>query len=95
MKAKEYADRYLKSENKDNELCEIMRAFFNEIKEIQEKRNARSNDAMITILNEQHQKWQKFAGIINARLPVTRPILYMGFKNTIHHAIPELRELWK
>lgn len=94
MKAKEYADKYLKSDEKEKEIVEIARLFLLEIETLSNARNAKFDRALIPICKELEQKWHKFASLVNAKLPVTKPIMYSGFKNLVKKASPELYILW-
>ena len=94
MKSKEYAELYLKAEDKDKIVVEIANMFLKEISTIIDMRNAKSTNAIISILNDLNQKWIKFASIVNSKYPVTPPILYSGFKNLAYKAVPQVKEFW-
>lgn len=94
MKAKEYAENYLKSDNKEKELVEIARSFLCEIETLSKARNAKFDTALIPICKELNQKWMTFATLVNKKLPVSEPISYGGFKELVKYASPELHILW-
>lgn len=57
MKAKEYIARI----NNKEPLEDILIALFYEFQELMEKRNAKTNNAAVAIINELHQKWEAIA----------------------------------
>ena len=94
MRAKDYADRYISSENKKETVVEIARDFLIEIETLSEARNAKFDKALIPICKELNKKWVKFADIVNKKYPVSEPIKYTGFKELVQRASPELYVLW-
>jgi hypothetical protein len=94
MKAKEYAEKYLQSDEKEKTIVEIARLFLLEIESLSNARNAKFDKALIPICKELNNKWIKFAEIVNKKFPITQPISYFGFKNLISKAFPELFVLW-
>jgi len=65
MKAKEYADRYLSSEDKRTELVKIGREFIIEIRTVAEQRKARKDMAIVAIVKEQEKKWEAFCNRVD------------------------------
>ena len=94
MKAKDYAKMYFDAEDKNKISVEIARKFLLEIESISKARNVRFDRGLVPICNELNNKWQKFAQTVNEKFPVTKPILYNGFKNLVKKASPELYILW-
>ena len=68
MKAKDYFKQF-NEENQDKipefRLVFALNGFVNEVKEIAKMRNARKNEAMIAIFNEQNTKCNSFIRMIN------------------------------
>ncbi|MFA5211681.1 MAG: hypothetical protein WC414_04290 [Patescibacteria group bacterium] len=88
MKAKEYAQKYIDNPT-DETLYEIAKEMFFEIDIIRKARNAQSNEAMIAIINEQSDKWRKFANIVkNVSINIVKED---GFKNFVLISLPELK----
>jgi len=94
MKAKEYFRKYLE-ENQDEEpmyrVVKTLMDMFNEVKEIQLMRKAKSDSAMIAIMNEQNIKANSFIRKVNE-------IDGLGVKNNaykqfINDQMPELGKL--
>lgn len=94
MKAKEFAQQYIDSDDKDKEIAKIARQFLDDYIEMGKVRNARSDSAFISLLNEFNNKWQTFSMIVNKKLPVTTPIRSDGFRNLIYLVMPEIKEYW-
>lgn len=94
MKAKEYAEKYMQSDEKEKTIVEIAKLFLHEIESLSNARNAKFSKALIPICKELDNKWMKFAEIVNKKLPITQPISYLGFKNLVKKASPELYTLW-
>jgi hypothetical protein len=94
MKAKEYADMYIKAENKQDEAVKIVKMFLQEIIDLSKARNAKFDRALIPICKDLNQKWVKYAQLVNKHYPVTEPIKYSGFKGVIEKFNPELYQLW-
>jgi len=94
MKAKELAQQYLNSNNKSEESVKIAMAFLSDLQKMMIARNIRSDDAVISLLNEFENKWKTYAALVNEKLPVTKPILYDGFRNIIYLSLPDLKEYW-
>ena len=61
MKAKEFAQQYIDSDDKDKEIAKIARQFLDDFIEMGKVRNARSDSAFISLLNEFNNKWQTFS----------------------------------
>jgi len=94
MKAKEYFRKYVE-ENQDEEpmyrVVKTLMDMFNEVKEIQLMRKAKSDSAMIAIMNEQNIKANSFIRKVNE-------IDGLGVKNNaykqfINDQMPELGKL--
>lgn len=94
MKAKEYFRKYVE-ENQDEEpmyrVVKTLMDMFNEVKEIQLMRKAKSDSAMIAIMNEQNLKANSFIRKVNE-------IDGLGVKNDaykqfINDQMPELGKL--
>ncbi|NCB44075.1 MAG: hypothetical protein EOM59_15875 [Clostridia bacterium] len=94
MKAKEFAQQYLNSNNKSEESVKIAMAFLSDFQKMMIARNIRSVDAVTSLLNEFENKWKIYATLVNEKLPVTTPILYNGFRNIIYLSCPNLKEYW-
>ena len=101
MKAKEYATKYIQSDDKYKVIIDIGKEFLNEITELAETRKVKSDKALVPICKELDQKWIKFAEIVNKKYPASQPIRYAGFRLLIQQASPELyihiisNKLWK
>jgi hypothetical protein len=94
MKAKEYAENYMKSDNKNDEIINIARSFLTEIDIMAKARNAKMDSALIPICRELNQKWITFATLVNKKLPISEPIKYTGFTDLVKTYSPELFILW-
>ena len=94
MKAKDYANKFIVAENKNDTLVEIAKEFLGEIEALAKARNAKLNSALIPICKELNQKWCKFAYIVNKKYSESDPIKYTGFKEVLKHASPEIYSLW-
>lgn len=94
MKAKEFAEQYLKADDKTSESVKIARQFLSDFEYMKHIRNAKSDAAIISLLNEFDNKWKTYAMLVNNKLPVTAPILYNGFRNIIYLRFPDLKEYW-
>lgn len=94
MKAKEFAQQYLNSNNKSEEAGKIAMAFLSDFQKMMTARNVRSIYAATSLLNEFENKWKTFARLVNEKLPVTTPILDNGFRNIIYLLFPDLKEYW-
>ena len=94
MKAKEFAQQYIDSDDKDKEIVKIARQFLDDYIEMGKVRNARSDSAFISLLNEFNNKWQTFSMIVNKKLPITTPIRSDGFRNLIYLMMPAIKEYW-
>ena len=94
MKAKDYADKYISSKNKNKAIVEIAKAFWTEIEITSNARNIKLDMALIPILKELNKKWMKFAGIVNKKYPVSEPIKYTAFKELVQDVSPELYAHW-
>jgi hypothetical protein len=87
-RAKEYAKMFI--DNPTNEfdvLSDIITSFIGEIYELMSIRNAKSNDALLSILDEQERKWKSFANKVG--------INPEGFSMAILACMPEVFPLWK
>ncbi len=93
MKAKEYAEKYLASNDYQKELVEIGKMFLFEVDTMRKARNAQTMPALINILNELNAKWRTFTYAVNKKTPIG--INYSGFENLIKMASPELFNKWK
>ncbi len=98
MKAKEYFKKYkdIKTEKRrDYALVKCFMDMFNEVKEIQKNRNAKSNSAMISIFNEINQKGNAFIKMVNSEIDETKEgkVYYDGFKIFIQIQMPELAKM--
>lgn len=91
MRAKEYAQMYLKSDNKNVTGVEILKMFIDETVELMNKRNIKLNSGVISLFNEQHRKYQSYASIVNGKLPIRQPLLYDGYKNAMFKVFPGLK----
>ena len=94
MKAKEYFERYVNENQSEEPLYRVVKTMmdmFNEAKDIQLMRKARSNSAMISILNEQNTKCNSFIRKVNEidGLAIRRD----AFKDFIKIQMPELYEM--
>jgi len=75
MKAKEYYKQYneIKAEKgSDYALVKCLMNMFNEVKEIQNSRNAKTDKALISILNETNQKANAFIKLVNKDIDNTK-----------------------
>ena len=87
MRAKEYAELFNKNRSIEN-LIEISGRFVKECIEIAETRKAKSDSALIAILNEQDLKWKAFARLIDGVKPD-------GFEQLVKLQLPEVHKVWK
>ena len=94
MKAKQYASKYLQSDDKIAAAVDIARQFLDEITELADTRKVQSSIGLISICRELDQKWIKFAEIVNKKYPATQPIRYSGFRALVEKASLELYKLW-
>lgn len=85
MKAKEYATR-LKCGDMD--IADVACAFLNEVKSIAETRKAHTDSAVVSILDEQSQKWRALSRLY----PSLRPD---GFDFLVSDQMPDVFRLWK
>lgn len=85
MKAKEYAA--MLTPMSDKAIKQVADLFLREINELSELRHAKSNAAMISILDEQDQKWQALARIV--------PVAPNGFDIIIESAFPDVYQIWR
>lgn len=76
MKAREYVEKY-KANPTPQTLGEIVKEMVFEIEEIAKMRHARSNEAFISIFEEQDRKWRAFVRMVND--PNIRPDGFMKF----------------
>jgi len=90
MKAKEYADLLLKSEDKKTEIQKIMFSFLKEVVDIANMRKAKSDSALFSILREQEQKFLAFARIINSQEKCEIGINPEGFTNLLKIHMPDI-----
>lgn len=94
MKAKEYFRKYV-DENQDEEpMYRVVKALldmFSEVKEIQLIRNAKSDESIISIMNEQNLKANSFIRKVNEieDLGVKKD----AFKQLVSDQMPELGRL--
>jgi len=95
MKAKEYAELYMQSEDRDKTIVEIGIQFLKDTTALIKARNAQTDTACSSILNEINGKWISFATIVNRKFPVISPIKYTGYKELIHEASPAMLSFWK
>lgn len=65
MKAKEYAQKFFDSEDKQLMIGQIFIEFVREILTVAEMRNARKGSSIKAIIEEQNQKWKALCRIIN------------------------------
>lgn len=100
MKAKEYYEKYEFSLHSNDDatinkgLSDMMLEMARESEKMIQGRHAKSNSALVGVLNEQNNKWnavitldeKKYGGSMIAR---------NGFKAFWLHKMPELRMLWK
>lgn len=86
-KAKEYAAEFEADPTRET-LRGIAHAFMVEVKEIIATRNARSNSALLSILDEQDRKWRAFA----RRIEGVRPD---GFERLVKEVFPEVHVVWR
>ncbi len=92
MKAKEYAELYLKSDNKNEKAVEIVRMFAAEFDSLIRQRNITENQAVISLFKEVDKKYQVYVSIVNKKLPIRQPLLYHGFRHTMFRQFPELKQ---
>ncbi len=94
MKAKEYAAHF-KSGNQTNEvLAGIVSSMIGEVHAIAQARNAKSNSAVLAILNELSQKWQAFIKEVE-KYNKNHGIRPDGFENMIKKIFPDVYFEWK
>lgn len=86
-KAAEYAAEF-KTSPTEQTLFDIAQAFVDEVKELVEMRNAKSNEACVSILDEQDRKWKAFSRRIDGIEPD-------GFVGLIKLASPVLYAYWR
>ena len=65
MKAKDYAERYNKAEDKEKELVEIAIDFDTETSSLIKSRNIKTDNQFKSVLNEMNLKWEAFAKLTN------------------------------
>jgi len=94
MKAKEYYDQIVNETDKKKEILVIANAFLQEAKSIMEMRHAKSNQAVISILDEQNKKFIKFASLVNADDTFDFDIKYTGFKEYVRLELPKVYDEW-
>ena len=98
MKAKEYYKEYntIKVEKgSDYALVKCLMNMFNEVKKIQISRNAKSNSALISILNETNLKANSFIKMINKDIDNTKQgfVKVNSFKIFIKSEMKELADM--
>jgi len=72
MKAKDYAEQFLKDEQTMSDIdctSKAFIAFVDEIIEIKEARSVSTEPGLIAIVKEQDQKWKAFCQIVNKDKP--------------------------
>ena len=99
MKAQDYIDKYYEllieapNESKQNEVIAlIIKAFGLELLEIFVKRKASSNRAMVSLIKEQNQKYNKFCRLVNERCGV-KFLKEDGLKNYWMLNFPTIKKL--
>ena len=98
MKAKEYYKQYneiVKEKGSDYALVKCLMNMFNEVKNIANSRNAKSDSAFISILNETNQKANSFIKMINKDIDNTkvRFVKLDAFKTFIINEMNDLATL--
>jgi len=100
MKAKEYAEEFLKTDFKVSEevtnkaVSDITIKFFNEINDIRLARHVTKDIGLASIVKEQNQKWNAFCRIVNKVLGVELMRLD-GFRLYMLEIIPDLKNFEK
>lgn len=91
-KAKEYAADILSCMHDEQDLMEEIRKTANqmiqEIREIAEKRNIKTNRALKAILLEQNQKWKAICKIVNKEKLILRE---NGFLELLQAEVPDTK----
>ena len=85
MKAKEYADRYLKDPS-DITLWGVGKDIWDETKALIKSRHAQTDAALWSILNEQDRKWRAFARLVKDINPDGYRLLIQKYMPVIHDA---------
>ena len=94
MKAKEYFKNYKEKQLTDKWEVALIRQFeamFQEVKQIQNNRNAKSDNAIISILNETNNKANSFIRMVNKE--ENRGIYNNAFKIFIQEQMPEFAKM--
>jgi hypothetical protein len=98
MKAKEYYKQYneiAKDKGSEYALVKCLMDMFNEVKQIQKSRNAKSDSALISILNETNLKANSFIKRINKDIDLTQQgfVKVDAFKVFIKSEMKDLADL--
>jgi len=94
MKASDYVSGFKTKGSTVHALCDVANAMMDEVIAIQKARNARSNEAIFSILNEISLKWKSFvrqAGLLDDGTAI-RPD---GFDNVVKLKLPGVYVYWK
>ena len=89
MKAREYAEDY-KANPSLQKLGEIVSKIFLEIEGIAKIRHVKNDEAILSILTEQDQKWRTFVQLVG-----DSNINPAGFENFIKKRLPEAFDKWQ
>lgn len=94
MKAKEYAEMYIKEPSGDK-LGEICQMFYTESVTLLNERKAFKNSAVFAVLDEMSTKWKAFAKRVNDKVAKEATIKENGFETIIKIHKPDIHLLWK
>lgn len=89
MKAKEYAERYIKEGKTLESLEKILMDFYQESVSLVKSRGVKTNSALFAVWDEIDQKWQAFCNKLK-----DDPINRDGFKMFVQHLLPDAHFHW-
>lgn len=102
MKAKEYAEKFIKclegfngsEEDLKNILNDVCKKFLQEVTDIGKTRDIGRDAALFSILDEQNAKWKAFARIVNDHYGVGI-LLESGFEEIHKESLPDIYHGWQ
>ena len=94
MKAKEYAAQFEANPTLE-EICAIGKQFILETGDIVKARNARSNAAVLSVLDEQDRKWRALARILDGMIGIPGGVKPDGFAMLVKLVMPVVYDLWQ
>jgi len=92
MKAKEYSKQFLLNPGSE-QLAKIAVQFLDEVKELTQKRNAKTDSAVFSIVNELDNKWRAFADQVNKEAG-KELINHLGFQFLLTNNYPDVCGDW-